>query len=361
MNGFSQDELVVGAEYEVLSGLDVGGRYINRRLNDVVEDTGTAPLVSFLVPGAADSVEFFVTNPGPDSPVIPFQGFDISHAEPTRDYDAVEVFADKRFGDNWRLQASYRWSRLEGNFEGFFRNDNGQSDPGITSLFDFPTNDPSFAALADQLDLRGDLRFLADENWILPNDRRHQFKAFGNYLFPFRLNVGAGFMANSGAPLTPLASNAVFGNAGEIPEAPRGSGLQTVDGFRTRTETEYNVDLHADYGFRLPSGQRITAIVDLFNLFNIDRVLAYDPRTELRAGRPANVNPDFGAAGVDPQPGAGAGAVAVPSADRRPPRVLSAPEDRAGTAAVAVPGSDRGTDHAHGLHEWDAAANRSVR
>jgi hypothetical protein len=35
------------------------------------------------------------------------------------------VFADKRFGDTWRLQASCRWSRLEGNFEGFFRNDNG--------------------------------------------------------------------------------------------------------------------------------------------------------------------------------------------------------------------------------------------
>jgi hypothetical protein len=47
-------------------------------------------------------------------------------------------------------------------------------------------------------------------------------------------------------------------------------------------------------------GRRTTAIVDLFNLFNIDRVLAYDPRTELGAGGPANVNPDFGAAGVDP-------------------------------------------------------------
>ena len=153
-------------------------------------------------------------------------------------------------------------------------------------------------ALASQFDLRGDIRFLADENGILPNDRRHQFKAFGNHLFPVRLNVGAGFIANSGAPLTPLASNAVFGNAGETPEAPRGSGFQTVDRFRTRPE--YNVDLHADYGFRLPGGPRITAIVDLFNLFNIDRVLAYDPRTELGAGGPANVNPDFGAAGVDP-------------------------------------------------------------
>ena len=40
--------------------------------------------------------------------------------------------------------ASYRWAKLKGNFEGFFRSDNGQSDPAITSLFDFPTNDPSY-------------------------------------------------------------------------------------------------------------------------------------------------------------------------------------------------------------------------
>ena len=32
----------------------------------------------------------------------------------------------------------YRHARITGNYEGLFRNDNGQSDPNITSLFDFP-------------------------------------------------------------------------------------------------------------------------------------------------------------------------------------------------------------------------------
>lgn len=157
MNGGSFDERVVGVEYEALPGLNLGVRYIGRRLNDIVEDIGTGPLVSFLGP-EADSVEFFVTNPSVDSPVVP--GFGASHVDPVRDYDAIEVTADKRLGDNWQMQASYRWGKLEGNYEGFFRNDNGQSDPGITSLFDFPPNDPSYAPFAEANGFRGDPRFL---------------------------------------------------------------------------------------------------------------------------------------------------------------------------------------------------------
>lgn len=50
-----------------------------------------------------------------------------------------------------------------------------------------------------------------------------------------RSHVGLAFNVVSGAPLTPLAANANYDNGGEIPVAPRGSGIQTVDGFRTRT------------------------------------------------------------------------------------------------------------------------------
>ena len=76
-------------------------------------------------------------------------------------YNAVEVTADKRFANRWALQASYRYSRLRGTYEGFFRDDNGQSDPGITSLFDFPTNDPSYTAIGvPQFGYSGDVRYL---------------------------------------------------------------------------------------------------------------------------------------------------------------------------------------------------------
>ena len=129
--------------------------------------------------------------------------------------------------------ASYRWSRLRGNFEGFFRDDNGQSDPGITSLFDFPTNDPSYTAIGvPQFGYRGDVRFLgALGEGPLPLDRPHQVKLFGNYEFPFapqrrRRPVSS----SSGKPLTALAAHPVYGNAGEIPEGA--ARLRLRDGRR---------------------------------------------------------------------------------------------------------------------------------
>ena len=63
-----------------------------------------------------------------NGPVLPN-----SFEEAIHDYDAVTLTAEKRFANRWGLQSSYRWSRLHGNFEGFFRNDNGQSDPAVYS------------------------------------------------------------------------------------------------------------------------------------------------------------------------------------------------------------------------------------
>ena len=54
------------------------------------------------------------------------------------------------------------FSSLIGNYEGLFRNDNGQSDPNITSLFDL-------------------VSLLKNTYGRLPNDRPHQFKFNGSY------------------------------------------------------------------------------------------------------------------------------------------------------------------------------------
>ena len=148
--------------------------------------------------------------------------------------------------------ASYRWAKLEGNFEGFFRSDNGQADPGITSLFDFPTNDPSYTAVGvPQFGYRGDIRYQGTTlgSGRLPNDRPHQFKLYTNYAFG-NLNTGLGLNVGSGRSLTALAANPGYTNSGEIPESLRGEGFETVDGFKTRTPTEFYVDLHVDYTIR---------------------------------------------------------------------------------------------------------------
>jgi hypothetical protein len=189
--------------------------------------------------------------------------------------------------------ASYRWSRLRGNFEGFYRDDNGQSDPGITSLYDFPTNDPSYAAIGvPQFGFRGDIRHLGDPNGILPLDRPHSVKMFGNYRFPMGIGLGMGLSLTSGAPLTPFAANPNYTNGGEIPEAPRGSGIQTIDGFKTRTPFLTNVDVQASYQLNLGGSRNLTLLADVFNLFNSQSVTMYDQWTELTGPVP---NVDFGA------------------------------------------------------------------
>jgi len=204
------------------------------------------------------------------------------------------------------MMASYRWSQLKGNFEGFFRSDNGQSDPGITSLFDFPTNDPSYTANGAALGFRGDIRYQGTTlgEGLLPNDRPHQFKLYTNRTFG-SLNVGLAANVGSGRSLTALASNPGYQNAGEIPETIRGGGFMTTDGFRTRTDTEAYFDAHVDYTIKL-GAQRVILLADAFNLLNTQKPLAYDNISETTFGE---LNPDFGTA----HPSGGATDVRVPS------------------------------------------------
>ncbi|MEI9970441.1 MAG: carboxypeptidase regulatory-like domain-containing protein [Terracidiphilus sp.] len=50
-------------------------------------------------------------------------------ANPTRKYQEFVVEFARNMKNNWQARANFRYARLFGNYEGFFRNDNGQSDP----------------------------------------------------------------------------------------------------------------------------------------------------------------------------------------------------------------------------------------
>jgi hypothetical protein len=287
-------EVIGGAEYEIWPGTRVGARYIHRNIGRVLEDVTPFPIVAAnLGVEGAESVDYTLTNISTNTPTA--GGFGAAFEKPIHRYDAVELTMDRRFANNWGVQASYRWSRLFGTFEGAYRDDNGQSDPGITSLFDFPTNDPSYTAIGvPEFGFRGDVRFLGKlGEGPLPLDRRHQFKVYGNYAFNFGLNAALGLQLSSGKPLTPFAANPNinYQNGGEIPECPRGCGFETVDGFKTRTPflTEFNA--HVDYGFRFTGTRRIVLVADIFNLFDTQTVLDYDNFTESSFG---SLNPNFG-------------------------------------------------------------------
>jgi hypothetical protein len=286
------DETVLGIERQFAAHTALTARYIYRHVGRVLEDLGNVPMAacdSGLVD--CDSTVFVLTNPSRTSAIDPgATSLGASFDDPVHTYHAVELTLNRRLASHWAAMTSYRWSRLRGNFEGFYRDDNGQSDPGWTSMYDFPTNDPSYTAIgAPQYGYEGDIRYQGRVG-PLPLDRPHQIKAFGTYVWDSGLSLGLAVNLGSGRPLTPLAANSWYLKGGEIPTAPRGSGIQTIDGFKTRTPFESQVDLQASYALKL-GPRTLTLIADVFNLFDERRTLSYDTWTQLSSLDP---NPDFG-------------------------------------------------------------------
>ncbi len=251
-----QDEYVANLEREVMPSLNVGVTYMHRTLGRTLEDVALSPYSAAVDSG--DFGNYYITNP---SEALGFP-------KPSRKYNAVTLKASKHFSDRWQILSSYTWSRLKGNYEGYYRRDNGQSDPFITSLFDFPY-------LKDERIFRHMI-----EDGLLPNDRTHVFNTFGSYRLPFDLNVGMSLTVQSGTPITRLGYNKAYETAGEIALERRGAS--------GRTPATGDIGIHLDYPLRVASQSTVLVVLDVFNLLNHQKALEVDQNFELNG----IVNPD---------------------------------------------------------------------
>jgi outer membrane receptor protein involved in Fe transport len=263
-------ETTAGVEYEVARNLTVGVRGIYRWQGDVIEDG------SF-----DDGDNYFLFNPGRRYPGSTEEAACSNPAigcfgRARRYYRAVEFTATKRFADNWQFIASYVYSSLIGNYEGLFRNDNGQSDPNITSLFDL-------------------VSLLENTYGRLPNDRPHQFKFNGTYRWPFKLMTSATFSAQSGIPFDSLIPHPVYGDD-EGFGVPRGTAINPITG-SNRTPKTYNLDLGLYYPITVGEGKELRFQFDWFNVANTQRAVRQDTSNLVSSGVtgvPDISNPFFG-------------------------------------------------------------------
>jgi hypothetical protein len=296
-----QDEVVAGMESQVSNGVTVGGRFVYRHLRRILEDISGVNVTQYL---AGVPQQYVVSNPSASLDIFqnaspcsgtapgcdPDTGFtDISNPlgsdgvsdgfpNPSRIYKAMELTFSKRFSANWQFFGSYRLSKLYGNYEGLFRNDNGQSDPNITSLFDFTNTD---GRLADQF-----------ASGVLPTDRTHQVKLFTNYSFGGGtgrflravngLNIGLSWLLQSGTPISQYLAHPAYDNPGEVPVGGRGS--------LGRTDWTFPIDAHVDYTIKLREKLALRLVGDMFNILNQRRALYVDQWLELSTGV---TNPDF--------------------------------------------------------------------
>ncbi len=335
-----QDEFVVGLEHEFRGGVFVSVRYLDRRIRRIVEDVAgltvgasnaglaacgfpglipcdaaNAPTISqaFVLGNASASTDLFTntlcipqaggdpfnetTDPNSGNPaacgtlynedgdvirsgynigagLIRPDGLPDGFPDPVRVYKAVEFQIEKRFTKNWQLIGNWRIAKLFGNYEGLFRNDNGQDDANITSLFDFVRS----SSLGDQFN-----------PGVLPTDRRHIVNLYANYLFNNGINIGVGWRYQTGYPLDRLGAHPAYLNQGEIPLGGRGS--------QGRSLNTTNIDVQADYTWKMSERYRMKFVASLFNIINARRVRRVDRFNDTGflsgVNPPIQPNPDF--------------------------------------------------------------------
>jgi hypothetical protein len=235
--------------------------------------TGQQVLADPIVNSQGDTLgAMCLANPDTAGALVP-DGVPDGFVSPVRIYRAMEVELSRNFSKGWQWRTNYRWAELSGNYEGAFRNDNGQSDPSISSLFDFTAGE--FGLLGQQF-----------ANGWLNTDRRHILNNFLSYTFANTflkgLTLGTGVRIEGGTPITGFKAHPVYQNAGEIPDGRRG-------GFG-RTSTSGSADLHAAYTLNLGEKQRLTFGADLFNITNQRTLLRVDQNEDRSFGIP---NVDF--------------------------------------------------------------------
>ena len=216
-----------------------------------------------------------------------------------RYYRALEFTLNKRFADQYSYQMSYVYSSLIGNYEGLFRNDNGQADPNITSLFDL-------------------ISLLNNTYGRLPNDRPHQFKFNGSYQTPWRLIVSGNFYIQSGTPFSQLIPHPVYGNnegfgvqrgTAIIPDLSgiNGNGGITSAIGSNRSPTTWNLDLGFYYPIKFSESKELRFTADWFNVTNTQRAIALDQTYTITtgvAGAPNVPNPFYGSGQIFQYPSA---------------------------------------------------------
>jgi hypothetical protein len=259
----ANDEIVAGAEYEVLPNARAGLTYTYRNLVRTVEDMSNN-----------DGQTYFIGNPG--------EGIGDAFPRAKREYHAVTVLFTKSFSDLWLAQASYTWTQLRGNYEGLF-NTQGFGALGVPQL------DPNINATFDLRTL------LANQTGPLPSDITHTIKLYLAKEFAitpvFSTTLGGSFNANSGPPINALGAHPIYGS---------GQAFILERGGAGRLPWVTSLDAKIGLNYRLGKDSVITAAVEGFNLFNSQRPVTVDENytdgvvTPILGAKQGSVPTEFG-------------------------------------------------------------------
>ena len=204
-----QDEVTLGFEKSFNPDLNFGVKGTYRKLRSTIDDFCDGRVFTrYATKNNIDTTNYggfscASFNPGEDNDfMVDYAGTgknltkvhltkaDLGFDDAKRTYAAIDVFAEHPYRNGWYGKINYTLSRSEGNTEGQTLSDTttGQGDVAATQTWDYPAI----------------MRF-ADGR--LPNDRRHQIKAYGFYDITPEWTVGAFALLASGRPRSCFGTN----------------------------------------------------------------------------------------------------------------------------------------------------------
>jgi outer membrane receptor protein involved in Fe transport len=289
-----QDEYILGFQQAINQEWSYGINATYRKVNRAVEDTrinhvdgcpwysGDFPIIN---PGETntlwcpDTNDWVTFDSSEDGYIASGSGAIMGYKKPKRTYKAVEFQLDRAWDDKWAFNASYLWSKSEGNIEGPVNSDTGYADTNLVQFYDHPAVNERYG--------------------VLFNDFRHQIKLRGSFKLNEMWSFGASFSARSGGPITAFGVRWPNDNRGFGPGEFSGGGsgwLCVANCSSINRELVYSErgafgrmpwlkDLSASVTWTLPvEDVDLKARFSVFNLLNSQTVVNVHSRYESTPG-----------------------------------------------------------------------------
>ena len=291
-----QDEYILGYQQAINQAWSWGVNATYRKVTRAVEDarinhvegcpwySGDWPIIN---PGETtrlwcpDTEDWVTFDSSRDGYIAQGSNIVMGYKKPRRTYKAVEFQLDRAWNERWAFNASYLWSKSEGNIEGPVNSDTGYNDTNLVQYYDHPAVNERYG--------------------VLFNDFRHQVKLRGSFKLNEMWSFGATMSARSGGPITAFGvrwpdDNRSAGGPGEF--SGGGSGWLCVSGCSDWTTRElvytergafgrmpWVYDLGASATWTLPvEGIDLKARLSVYNLLNRQTVINVHSRYESTPG-----------------------------------------------------------------------------
>ncbi len=272
LKAYYQDEYILGFDKAINSTWSFGAKATQRKLLSSIDDfCDSRPFEKY---AAANNIDItnasiagcYMFNPGKSNTFlvdtngqgnfVPFKLTKGDFTSPAgvafpdlkRKYYSLELYLEHQFDTQWYGRVDYTFSRSYGNSEGQLKSDIGQLDPSVTQDWDAP-------------------EIMQFTNGPLPNDRTHQFKAYGyfqatpEWLFGANLSVASGRPKNCIGfdPIDAIDYGASYFECNYEP-SPRGS--------KGRLPWTYQLDLNTEYRpMWAGATQPLAFTANVFNVF----------------------------------------------------------------------------------------------